>query len=769
MRFVKIPLILIAIISQVGLFAQVEGGDVKLKFSSKTEVLGCSENDFRLRFTVVNTSTANTNYAYVVTNNEGGILGFPAGDLMDLREAPSGTCRVYGFSYTGQLDSTQTDINTLSSDGLYELSNNWITVYRDSPVDAAQITIEGQGNTLLAQMGDPSLNVQLSKTSNAPLFTFILSNQAGLALEFIETNSPSPSFDLSGADPGIFYIEGLAHTRPLLFPTSEYVSDIGTFGCYDWSSPSIKIEIIGEVQGGEVSTTNGEDEIRTCAGEDDLIFEMMNDSKASSTYAYVITDDNGGILNFPVSNQIDVSNAPSGVCRVYGVSYTGTLNVNAENIQTLSSDGDSEISDNWVTVRRDSVSSGEISVYGTDELTLFVGGDSLELGVSSTADGEFEVFYVTTENGEILESFSKTNVVDLREYPEGVCRIYSFVHTGNRNIYNFSSGGVFIDDIESSGCYMLSENWITITKVAPEIDGGSVFYEEFVGADLTSFVEDCVGGEYLNVTVIKTSRASSNYVYVITTDNGEILDFSTENKIDLTGAEEGVCRIYGFSYNGVLDETASTIDLLTSDGEYELSDNWVTVNRSNVDEGGVSLASQDGLSITAEKSSNNLIFDVSNSSTAPSYTYIVTEKNGDFISWQTSATIDLTDAPVGVCRVYGIAHRGELYPFGNVLLGFSAAGCARLSDNYITVTRTEEILGVQDSKLQALALNLFNVVNNEVILKEEVLSSTVYSTQGKRMFITNGFKSFDISSLSKGIYIIQLETKEGIVSTRFVR
>ena len=63
-----------------------------------------SPNPFRV-YTSNNSST-DTNYAFIITDAEGTVLAFPEGNVIDLSGAPPGTCRVYGISYTGNLDTT---------------------------------------------------------------------------------------------------------------------------------------------------------------------------------------------------------------------------------------------------------------------------------------------------------------------------------------------------------------------------------------------------------------------------------------------------------------------------------------------------------------------------------------------------------------------------------------------------------------------------------------------------------------------------------------
>lgn len=78
-----------------------------------------------------NTSDSEGSYVYVITDLEGNILGTTE-DMNDFEGAEAGVCHVYGFSYTGELLlPLDSDIESLQSDGCYDLSDNFIEVTRE--------------------------------------------------------------------------------------------------------------------------------------------------------------------------------------------------------------------------------------------------------------------------------------------------------------------------------------------------------------------------------------------------------------------------------------------------------------------------------------------------------------------------------------------------------------------------------------------------------------------------------------------------------------
>lgn len=111
------------------------------------------------------------------------------------------------------------------------------------------------------------------------------------------------------------------------------------------------------VDGGRVLTVDDLEAVSSTQGDASLDFEVKSISAATSgEYSYIITDDSGNILGTPPSNMIEISGADAGVCRVYGISYTGTL-TNTDiggSIDDVASTGLSDLSANWITVTRNS-------------------------------------------------------------------------------------------------------------------------------------------------------------------------------------------------------------------------------------------------------------------------------------------------------------------------------------------------------------------------------------------------------------------------------
>jgi hypothetical protein len=128
-------------------------------------------------------------------------------------------------------------------------------------------------------------------------------------------------------------------------------------GCFDLSNP-ITVTRTG-VDGGMVTTTDSLMMVNICVGDsipDSIAFQT---NIVGGNYQFVVTDDNNVILGLPAGNIVDFEGAGAGVCRVWGLSFTGNLTamVGDNAAEIALSDDCFALSSNFVEVVRDT--SGE--------------------------------------------------------------------------------------------------------------------------------------------------------------------------------------------------------------------------------------------------------------------------------------------------------------------------------------------------------------------------------------------------------------------------
>ena len=70
------------------------------------------------------------------------------------------------------------------------------------------------------------------------------------------------------------------------------------------------------------------DEIFICAGDGNSDFVgFFNTSNSGNNYRYLVTDEDGVLLDVIGFNLYNFENSGAGVCRIYGLDLTGVLNV----------------------------------------------------------------------------------------------------------------------------------------------------------------------------------------------------------------------------------------------------------------------------------------------------------------------------------------------------------------------------------------------------------------------------------------------------------
>lgn len=200
--------------------------------------------------------------------------------------------------------------------------------------------------------------------------------------------------------------------------------------------------------------------------------------------------------------------------------------------------------------------------------------DPLDVIVASGSMGTNPGWIITDKNtGEIL-GLPAAPPFNLDGAGIGSCSIYYIRYEDGL------VGRVVGENISDlAGCFDLSE---PIDVVREAADGGTISL-----ANGITEISICAGdGTADPLDVIHDNPLAENlsYRYVITNeDSSEILGISPSATIDLDGAGQGICKIWGWSYRGFADNGTSFIGSPLSDLQAvacsDISDNAITVNR----------------------------------------------------------------------------------------------------------------------------------------------------------------------------------------------
>ena len=532
-----------------------------------------------------NMTTATANFNYIVTDDQGNIIGLPPENMVDFEGAGPGICRVYGVSYGGPLTGAIGDnifAVDLAQQGCCILSSNFVEVVRGMPDGGNVLTVDGESMTYTCP-GD----------GNPDLVSFMAMNSANGFRQYVVTDDqgnilglpPANTVDFDGAGPGNCYVYYMRYTGNLIASMGDNINnDPLSDDCYDLSDDFVTV-FRGTPDGGNVLTVDGESMTYTCPGDGnpDLVSFMAMNS-ANGFRQYVVTDDQGNILGLPPANTVDFDGAGPGNCYVYYMRYTGNLiasmgdNINNDPL----SDDCYDLSDDFVTVFRGTPDGGNVLTVDGESMTYTCPGDGnpdlVSFMAMNSANG-FRQYVVTDDQGNIL-GLPPANTVDFDGAGPGNCYVYYMRYTGNLIA---SMGDNINNDPLSDDCYDLSDDFVTVFRGTP--DGGNV-----LTVDGESMTYTCPGdGNPDLVSFMAMNSANGFRQYVVTDDQGNILGLPPANTVDFDGAGPGNCYVYYMRYTGNL--IASMGDNINndplSDDCYDLSDDFVTVFRGTPDGGNV--------------------------------------------------------------------------------------------------------------------------------------------------------------------------------------
>ncbi|MEM1323868.1 MAG: hypothetical protein AAGG75_26650, partial [Bacteroidota bacterium] len=630
-----------------------------------------------------NTSTSNADFAYVVTDANNTILAVNVGSSFDFEVAPPGNCLVWGFSYNGNITAQMGEsvFSTRFSDNCWFISNNAIEVVRDV-VDGGEVATP-TGATSVSACLDDGVDDYVAFTNNSTSnarYAYVITDDNNIILGL-----PSNSFaNFSGAGIGICRVWGLSYTGNLTAQMGDNAAAIAlSDGCFALSSNFIEV-IRNNTDGGTVSTPSGDNRVDVCVGNGTPdVVEFAHQSTSSADYAYVITDGNNNILVVNAGSSFDFDVAPPGLCRVFGFSYTGTITAQPGDLvyTTRFSDGCYRISSNAIEVYRDNgPTAGNITTNDPTSICVDGNPDPIDVTVSGASGGN-SGWIITDDNNNIL-ALPPAPPFDLDGAGVGVCLIwYIRFEDGLTGLMT----GNNVSDV--AGCFDLS-NSIRVDREAP--DGGMVS----LANGETTFT-NCAGDIVLDV-MHTTASPNLSYWYIITDDNDNILEFANSantSTLDLSAAPPGVCRIWGWSYRGLPNPVVGeNISTLTDDDCEAISDNFITVNRTDpaIDGGTVAMPSGATTRYTCPGDGIDDIVMFTNSTTSSAnYAYVITDDNNVILGLPPGNSQNFEGAGVGVCRVWGLSFTGNI----TAQMGDNAAtteltdGCFQLSENFIEVIR----------------------------------------------------------------------------------
>ncbi|HMQ48335.1 MAG TPA: T9SS type A sorting domain-containing protein [Saprospiraceae bacterium] len=294
------------------------------------------------------------------------------------------------------------------------------------------------------------------------VFNVILSDNAGSNSAWLVTDEQGnilalptgPPFDLEDAGEGTCLVWHLSYEDGLT-GVQVGMNAANLQGCFDLSNPITVTK--NSANGGQIAFADGSTQLTICTvGNFGDPFEVVLSGQMGSNSAWVITDEQGLILELPIGPPFDPGIVEESTYQIWHLSYedglTGAgIGMNAADLQ-----GCFALS-NPITVMTTSVEAGSLS---TENETIFcLVDDILDIvEVETTGTGDHYDYILTDDSGNVMEGLVNSPIFDFSFSEPGTCRIYGVAYSGDLTL------GATIDAL-TGDCFSLTETWLTIVKL----------------------------------------------------------------------------------------------------------------------------------------------------------------------------------------------------------------------------------------------------------------------------------------------------------------
>ncbi|MEN0006040.1 MAG: hypothetical protein AAF798_17955, partial [Bacteroidota bacterium] len=533
-----------------------------------TFCVGDGEPDMLAPGSITLSGNTGTNSAWVVTDDQGNILGLPPmPSAVDFDGAGPGTCLIWNLSFEDGLVGAEVGLNANDLEGCFSLSNP-ISVFRNQPEGG---TLEGGPFTFCVGDDEPDMlapgSITLSGntgTNSAWVVTDDQGNILGLP--------PMPSaVDFDGAGPGTCLVWHLSFEDGLMgAEVGLNANDLE--GCFSLSNP---ISVFrnqpegGTLEGGPFTFCVGDDEPDMLAPG-----SITLSGNTGTNSAWVVTDDQGNILGLPpMPSAVDFDGAGPGTCLVWHLSFEDGLMGAEVGLNANDLEGCFSLS-NPISVFRNQPEGGTLEggpftfCVGDDEPDMLAPGSITLSGNTGTNSA----WVVTDDLGNILGLPPMPSAVDFDGAGPGTCLVW---HLSFEDGLVGAEVGLNANDLE--GCFSLS-NPISVFRNQPE--GGTL-----EGGPFTFCVGDDEPDMLAPGSITLSGNSGTNSAWVVTDDQGNILGLPPmPSAVDFDGAGPGTCLVWHLSFEDGLMGAEVGLNANDLEGCFSLS-NPISVFR-NQPEGG---------------------------------------------------------------------------------------------------------------------------------------------------------------------------------------
>ncbi|NUO02059.1 MAG: T9SS type A sorting domain-containing protein, partial [Saprospiraceae bacterium] len=625
-------------------------------------------------------------YIFVITNELNNIVGTSTDGIIDFEGTGPGICRIWGLAYSGNLTFVpgQPLAQTELSDECYQVSTNFVEVEKKQAL----------GGTVMLENGDDAIDV-CAGDGAADALTFITEDGIGEHYNFFLTDedntilsvSSDGVIDFESLAAGNYRVWGVAYTGDLNAQEGDNAATVEvSFECYELSANFVEVDVTF-VDGGSVSIVGGATSTFVCANdsESDILTFDFSTNALNADYTFIVTDENNRALVVLAGNAVDFNVAsPDHICRVWGISFTGTLDIETGDDITATQLTSKcyELSANYVEVRKEETNGGTVAeAEGQDSYFVCPDGIANVLSFSNSGVSTGEYVYVVTNAINTIVAISPDSDIDFDAFAENTYRVWGLAYTGTVTAV---VGDNAATTQLTNECFDLSANFIEVVVDTPE--GGALSTN-----DGAFQVYSCPGDSEPDVLAFDNSGASGvGYALLVADETGKVVAIANGTEFDFGTLDEGTYVVYGVAYTGSLTvaigDDVNAVDL--SDECFDLSDTVVTVIHQSPEGGTVALAGgASTIYLCPEGAGSSLLFFESNGAAGPGFTYLITDNQNVIIAFVTGNSINLDALPEGSYRAWSLAYTGDLTAEIGDDAGVAvlSTGCYDLSSNFVEI------------------------------------------------------------------------------------
>ena len=647
----------------------VNGG--VLTFENQDTVISlCVENP-NDSFNVLLEGADGDSLIWVLTDQNNHILSMPAGQPFNLGITEPGVCYLWNLSVQDSILGLQVGNAIDSLEGCYDLSNPIAIIKAENLVGGSILAADSTTSIFYCHGSEEAtaINIMVNGKSG-PLSTWLVTDTSFNILEV----SNAPPLDLSGISEESMRIWHVSHEVGTDgMDRGANAQDIK--GCFALSN---YIEVFKTfLPAAQIYTRDSLVNVSFCSGDASLdSVEVILEEGEGMNHSWVITDTEGLIIDIPEDSPFNLSDSELSICNIYAVTYNDSLEGLEIGNDLTDIQGCHGIS-NSVTIQKSGVDGGRIYLPGNQTEALICLDDNLtELKFASVsgATGSNSAWLITNTDGYITD-LPKAPPFSFENEPADTCLIWHMSYEGT--VGNLAKGN-HTELLE--GCYDLS-NLIAIIKA--EVEPGMIWLRDSTrNTSFCSFTRDSSA-----VDVFWDEGHGENQAWIITDEEGVILQMPDAPPFDFSSSSIGLRYIYLMTYSGMIDGFDKGHSIEDIEGCYTLSDP-ITVNPNGGAEAGFIFTRDTITEVTIcveEDFSDEIDVTIVNASTAEEL-WLITDEEGTILKVPDGPPFSFEGAGPGTCYIHYVQYIDSLdgAEVGNSLEDIS--GCYDIS-NGIRVDR----------------------------------------------------------------------------------